>query len=335
MIKKTEIEIMKNWAYAEPPLLSVAAITYNHEDYISEALDSMLMQKTDFPFEIIVHDDCSTDNTVNILKAYAKKYPNIIKLILQKENQYSQGKKIVKIISEKVKGTYIAWCEGDDYWIDAGKLQTQIGLMKQNPECDMSFHPTKTRFDNDGYGEIGARHAGKNKIFTTSDVIIGGGGFCPSASIVIRKEVWSTLPSFFDDAPVGDYFVQIFGSLNGGALYIDKVMSVYRQGIATSWSSSMIDIDRRVEFYQKIIKTLDKLDIYLDHKYKNEIAHEKSKQHYHLAVFYLYNEMFDMFKYYMQLSYKTFNLNTMFYTIDYKLRFFPRVLLALKNLKSK
>ena len=175
----------------------------------------------------------------------------------------------------------------------------------------------------------------KIKYFQFRKSILGGGGFCPSASLVFRKEVAANLPHFFYDMPVGDYFLQIFGSLNGGILYINKVMSVYRQGVAESWSSSMTNIDKRVEFYHKYTKSLDELDVYLELKYQKEIRHEKSKQDYKLAVFYLYNEMFDRFKYYMQHSYKTFNLNTMFYTIDYKLRFFPRVLLALKRLKLK
>lgn len=334
MIKRTEIEIMKNWTYSEPLLLSVASITYNHEDYISEALDGILMQKTDFPFEIIVHDDCSVDNTVNILKEYVKKYPNIIKLILQKENQYSQGKKIFKIISQKVKGTYIAWCEGDDYWVDTGKLQIQIDSLKQNPDCDMSFHAAEMRHGRDKHGKIIAKHNNENKIFSTSEVIMGGGGFCPSASIVMRKEVWTTLPGFFDDVPVGDYFLQIFGSLSGGALYIDKVMSVYRQNVSGSWSSRMKNINKQEEFYYQMIESFDKVNLYLNNKYQKEIDIIKSKSHYEISLAYFDNHMYKHFQKTIEKSFNLYKLNSLSYLLFYYLRHFPFLIKSLKKLKG-
>lgn len=336
MIEKTETEIMKNWYSCADPVVSILCITYNHEDYIEEAIDSFLMQETNFPFEIIIHDDASTDNTVNKINAYTEKYPHIIKTILQEENQYSQGgQRIFSFLFEKAKGKYHALCEGDDYWIDSKKLQIQIDLMEENPECYMSFHPAEKRFRNDVYGKLYAHQAYENKIFSTSDVILGGGGFCPSASLIYRKEVASNLPKFFSNAPVGDYFLQILGSLNGGALYINRVMSVYRQEVAISWSSSMLNIDRRVEFYKKMIKSLDEMDAYFNHKYHDEIAHEKSKRSYDMAVFYLYNNMFKEFQKYMELSNLTYPLKSWFYFMDYYLRSFPRFIKNLKRLKLK
>lgn len=338
MVMKTETEIMENWKIQKNPIVTILCATYNHENYIEEAIDSFLIQETNFPFEIIIHDDASADNTVNKIKTYAEKYPNIIKIILQKENQYSKGiwfEKVFLFMLENAKGKYYAVCEGDDYWIESKKLQIQIDLMEKNPECHMSFHAAEIRLNHDKFGKIFAKQSNMNKVFSTSEVILGGGGFCPTASIILRKEALSNLPSFFNFTPVGDYFVQIFGSLNGGALYIDKVMSVYRQGVAMSWSSSMMDIGRRVEFYQKYIKMLDELDAYFNHSYQDELAHEKSKQFHEMAVFYLYNDMYNEFKKYIELSYKIYPLKSSYYFIDYYLRSFPRLIKNLKILKHK
>jgi glycosyltransferase involved in cell wall biosynthesis len=99
------------------------------------------MQKTDFPFEIIIHDDASTDATADIIREYERKYPDIIRPIYQTENQYSKGQNAVLFTFKAAKGNYIALCEGDDYWIDPLKLQKQITEMEKHPECYMSFHP--------------------------------------------------------------------------------------------------------------------------------------------------------------------------------------------------
>ena len=314
-------------------LLSILMITYNQEKYIAKAIDSILMQKVDFKYEIIIGEDCSSDRTREILLRYKEKYPDKIRLLLHEDNIGMLNN--WKAVLEATQAEYNAVLEGDDYWIDSHKLQIQVDSMRKNPECYISFHPAQLRLGDDTSGEIYAKQANKTKVFTPSEVILGGGGFCPTASIVFRKEVLESLPDFYYEMPVGDYILQIFASLHGGALYIDRVMSVYRKGVDGSWSYLMENEDKRVSFYENKLAAMDKLDDYLRHKYQNEISHEKSKEHYALAIFYLYNEMFDKFKYYIQLSYKTFNLKMMFYTIDYRLRFFPRVLLMIKRLKSK
>ena len=114
----------------ERPLVSIHCLTFNQAPYIRQCLDGFVMQKTNFPFEAIVHDDASTDGTAEIIQEYAEKYPNIIKPILEKENQYTKigFSGIEKLMAEKEQGKYIAICEGDDYWTDPQKLQNQIAL---------------------------------------------------------------------------------------------------------------------------------------------------------------------------------------------------------------
>jgi glycosyltransferase involved in cell wall biosynthesis len=117
------------------PLVSIACITYNHEQYLRDAMDGMLMQKTSFAFEIIIHDDASTDGTAAIIREYADKHPDMIFPIYQLANQQSKGVHIGQgFVFPKCRGKYIAICEGDDYWTDPCKLQKQVDFLEANPE---------------------------------------------------------------------------------------------------------------------------------------------------------------------------------------------------------
>ena len=131
-------------------LVSICCITYNHEKYIRDALESFLNQKTNFDFEILIHDDASTDKTSEIIQEYEKKYPNIIKPIYQIENQYSKGISINDTFNfSRAGGKYIALCEGDDYWLDSNKLQKQVDYMGKNHECTLCFHNAMVVSSND------------------------------------------------------------------------------------------------------------------------------------------------------------------------------------------
>ena len=121
-------------------LVTISCISYNHENYIADAIESFLMQKVSFNYEILIHDYASTDKTQDIIMEYTMKYPNIIKPILQDENQYSKGKKVGMFHKDIAKGKYIAICEGDDYWTDTNKLQKQIDYLENHPECSMCVH---------------------------------------------------------------------------------------------------------------------------------------------------------------------------------------------------
>ena len=121
--------------------VSVLCITYNHEEYIRTALESLINQKTSFRYEVIVHDDASTDGTASIVREYADKYPDLIKPVLQSNNQYSKGVDIIRTcILNYAEGKYIAFCEGDDCWIDENKLEKQYLLMEKTPSVDICSH---------------------------------------------------------------------------------------------------------------------------------------------------------------------------------------------------
>ena len=128
----------------ETPLVSISCITFNHAGFIRDALEGFLMQKTTFPFEILIHDDASSDGTADIIREYEKQYPGLIFPVYQTENQYSKGVRrlFARFIYPHARGKYIAFCEGDDYWTDPLKLQKQVDFLETNKEYVMCW----TRF---------------------------------------------------------------------------------------------------------------------------------------------------------------------------------------------
>ena len=126
----------------EAPLVSICCLTYNHAQFIRKCLDGFLMQETDFQIEILIHDDCSTDCTIEIIEEYTAKYPELIFPLYEEENQYSRGGagKMDLYNYRRARGKYIAYCEGDDYWTNPLKLQKQVDFMEANPEYSVCFH---------------------------------------------------------------------------------------------------------------------------------------------------------------------------------------------------
>lgn len=216
----------------DKPLVSICSITYNHAPYIRQCLDSMLMQKTNFPFEIIINDDCSTDGTTEIIREYAERHPDIIHPIFHEENQYSKGVRgmFVNFVFPKARGKYIAICEGDDYWTDPLKLQKQIDFLEAHPEYTMCFHNAIEHYE---FGD-NAEH-----VFSTvrddeyTGIEIYKDWTVPTASVVFKKEVCST--SIFKQAINNKNFIftdiiiflscATVGKLRG----MSDVMSVYRR----------------------------------------------------------------------------------------------------------
>ena len=322
---RTQEEIMRNWREQNSPLVSVVCITYNHEPYIRDAIEGFLMQETSFPFEIIIHDDASLDKTADIVKSYEEQYPKLIKGIYQTENQYSQGKKCSAIAWSYAKGEYIALCEGDDYWTDPQKLQIQIDEMRKHPEVDMSFHPAIIKYDDNECPQIIlSRHFKINTIVNTKLVILGNGGFCPTASLIIRREVIQNFPDwFYSLAPVGDYFMQIFGSSRGGASYIDRTMSVYRKQFEGSWTQKMDNINNYLEFVSRFNHSIEKIDVMFNFEYHKCFQKIKADMLLTLAMRYLKINQYNSFRNYIKKSYAESPLLSFRQTILYYTRFFP------------
>lgn len=156
----SEEEIMSNWiGDQDNPLVTIVCLTYNHVKFIEEALNGFLMQKTDFPFEIVVHDDASTDGTISILNDYRSRYPRLFKICVQKENQYQKGIGPLGFAFPLAKGKYIAFCEGDDYWVDEKKILKQANFLESNPNVSLVYTDSIPFSENHYLGRVfdGAR----------------------------------------------------------------------------------------------------------------------------------------------------------------------------------
>lgn len=237
------------------PLVSICCLTYNHETYIKQCLDGFLMQKTNFPFEILIHDDASVDNTQNIIKNYELKHSDIIKPIYQKENQYSKGIGVSRVYQfPRAKGKYIAMCEGDDYWIDPYKLQKQVDFLETHPEYVFSFHDSIIL--NQRTGEKRMR-IGDRQIDNTVDLnslIIQNN--IPTASIVFRNFLdYAQLPDWIGKISKGDYGLCVLLAEEGPGKYLPEAMSVYRVHEGGIWSSKGFEFthDADIKYYKYLL----------------------------------------------------------------------------------
>ncbi|MCQ2592442.1 MAG: glycosyltransferase [Treponema sp.] len=239
MINIPQEEIIKTWGNfdIEKPLVSVRCMTFNQEKYISQALDGFLMQKTTFPFEVVVHDDVSSDSTADIIREYEKKYPLIIKPIYETENQYSKHDgSITRIMNQVMKGKYVAFCEGDDYWIDENKLQMQVDFLENNLDYSMCFHGAtvikEIETANFSYIEIGDRDYTPTELFANWIV--------PTASMVMKKECLDIKVKNATDFLYGDIKI-IENCAHKGKVYgFSKKMSVYRiQQTGVTWNKDL------------------------------------------------------------------------------------------------
>lgn len=255
--------------------VSIICNAYNHEKYIRDTLESFVMQKTDFNFEVLVHDDASTDKTADIIREYEEKYPDIIKPLYQTENQYSKNIPIGSTYQKpRVKGKYVAICEGDDYWTDPYKLQKQFDAMEMHPELDVCSHMAKVVESNSKDIIRHIRPAKKSKIIRAEQVIDGGGGFVATNSLFYRTEIDKNIPEFRKYLPL-DFSLQIHSSLRGGMLYLDECMSAYRHMSPGSWSSQMeINSGKSIEHEKRVVRMLEILNEETKYKY-NKILNKK------------------------------------------------------------
>lgn len=243
---------------SEGIVVSIICNTYNQEDYIAEAIESFLMQKTTFKFEVLIHDDASTDNTAYIIQKYEKIYPEIIKPIYQKENQYSKGIPItINYQYPRIKGDYVAYCEGDDYWTDEYKLQKQVEALEKHPECDICAH-TAFMVKANSKEKISAIEPSINDtIFTVEDVIMGGGAFVATNSLMLRTENVIHSSKFYKYYRI-DFALQIQGALRGGMVYLADIMSEYRSLAKGSWTKKMLENPKQfINSCNKLIKMLE------------------------------------------------------------------------------
>lgn len=224
------------------PLLSVCLITYNQVAYIKQAIDSVLMQETDFTWNLVIADDYSTDGTREILIDYKNKYPEQIKLILQKKNVGAE-KNWLELINYP-RSKYIAYLDGDDYWTDPHKLQIQVNFLEKNLTYALCFHLTKVFFEHtEGQEAIWPVISDKNKI-TVKELLQEN--FIPSNSVVYRRQNYEAIPSGLIP---GDWYMHLYHAQFGKIGFIDEVMSAYRRHEGSLWWDSQRDIVKHWQSY--------------------------------------------------------------------------------------
>lgn len=258
---KSENEIMNEWDMSfNKPIVSICCMTYNHEQYLEDTICSFLNQQTDFQYEILIHDDASTDKTPEIISFFQKKYPNIIKPIIQKDNQYSKGVAPNFAYNfPRAKGKYIALCEGDDYWTDHNKLQAQFSIMNENPECTISYHSAlELNMDTNEYKKI-CSNLNKSGFDITSNIVLGRGSYIPTASIMFTNNNIGRLHEYVRIAGIGDYFIQVVKTLEGRCYYIDKEMSVYRRNGVGSWTSKQDTLSHKIQYANNMVNGINEL----------------------------------------------------------------------------
>ncbi len=232
---------------SKKPKVSVCCMAYNHENFIRQALDGFVMQETDFPFEVVIHDDASTDKTTDIIREYQAKYPDIIKPIYQTENQFIKGANIInEFIHPKMQGEYVAICEGDDYWTDKTKLQKQVDFLDAHPDFSVCFHPVVVRHDD---GSL------PDSIYPKQDLIEGYhlkveyllfANYIQTNSVMYRwrfksQEELETL--FTADVLPSDWFLHLLHAQVGKVGFLRDIMAVYRKHANGIWRFSLSDPD--------------------------------------------------------------------------------------------
>ena len=264
-----------------PIMVSIRCSTYNHERYIRDALEGFVMQKANFRFEAIVHDDVSTDGTAAIIREYAEKYPDIIKPIYETENQYSKHDgSLNRIMNAHMRGKYIAVCEGDDYWTDPYKLQKQVDFLENNPGFTMVWHDACVETNGKIIKQL--NRYDKDCESAISEIIFNGGLFIPTASILVKKDMLVNLP---DISVRCDYTIQMYSAYMGKVYYMKDPMCVYRYNSAGSWTSRTINSDRQgqIKRYEGEKDILNSYNSFFNYKYSEAFERRMATELFNMA----------------------------------------------------
>jgi glycosyltransferase involved in cell wall biosynthesis len=227
-------------------LVEIPMCTYNQGNFIAQAIEGILKQKTTFKYRVIIGEDSSIDNTKEIVQGYIDKYPEKVKGIFHERNLgvYENS----KILFSVCKAKYIALCDGDDYWIDPNKLQSQVEFLESNPAYSFCFHRV---YDLSGDGELVLSPVVVNsepKSFSIND--LAKGNFIHTLSVVYRNNFKNGLPDWFHKAPIGDYVLHMLNASFGDFYYMPRPMGVYRKFIGMYGAQG--SIRRNIDNYETL-----------------------------------------------------------------------------------
>lgn len=244
------------------PLVSVCMITYNHEKYIAQAIESVLMQEVSFKYELVIGEDCSIDDTRAIARAYSERYPDRIRMHLPKNNQGMIPNFIETL--NACQGKYVAILEGDDYWIDPVKLQKQVEYLETHPNCALCFHKVLVITADKSREPFVFQPESIKEIYSLKDYL--NSDLLQTGSLMFRNMLEKNFPEWFYNVPIGDWGLVSLIAKHGDLGFIDKLMGVYRLHPTSVWSAA-----RRATQLQWRIKTSLSINAHLQFKYADII----------------------------------------------------------------
>jgi glycosyltransferase involved in cell wall biosynthesis len=269
-----------------PVELTVLVITYNHASFIGRALDGVLCQETDFEWEIIISEDCSTDGTREIVQDFARLHPERARLLLSDSNLNDNT--VVRRGLEAARGRFIALLDGDDFWTSSEKLQRQVSFLRSHPECSSCFHNVHVIYDDGSPGhqffedepaDLRVARTPKPRS-TLADIVLRD--FIPTCSTVFRADLTRELPEWYDDLPGGDWPLHVLCAQHGELAYLDEILATYRVHPGGVWTRRskfphLSDVEDHVRAY-------DVLDEYLAFAYRAAIARTVARFYEGVAV---------------------------------------------------
>jgi glycosyltransferase involved in cell wall biosynthesis len=259
--------------------VSVSITAYNHAPYIAQAVEAALAQETDFDFEVVIGDDCSTDATREVILDLVRRHPGRIVPVFPETNLGNGGKRIFLETIRACRGRYIATMDGDDYWTSPRKLQLQVDALDRDPALSMCFHDVLKVYEDGSRPPARYNGPGAKPLWTLDDTFER----CIAAACtpLFRREVLDGLPDWYLDLPYGDWPLLVLAARQGPIAYLDEVMGVYRIHAGGMWSrlTSIARLEGLLDFYRK-------LDAALGHEYTPQLRRAAAKYERDLAFLY-------------------------------------------------
>lgn len=275
MLYRSQEEIISYWKFDNRiPVVSIKCTAYNQENYIAQTIEGFLIQKTEYPFEVVIHDDASTDKTAAIIKQYELLYPKIIKPIYELENQYSKRDgSLTRIVDEHCKGKYMAICEGDDYWCDENKIQREVSYLEKHKSFGLCYSKAKSyiQISNTFSNEIGSSNATYKNLFVYGNRI-------PTLTTCFRTDLYyqyrhEVKPQEQRNWLMGDLPMWLWFSRNTKIKFFPTVMAVYRvlQNSASHFTNA--------EAQKKFNQSSDDIRLFYSNKYDEPKMFEQYKKY--------------------------------------------------------
>lgn len=262
--------------------VSIVMITYNHEKFIAQAVESVLMQQTNFDYELIIGEDCSTDRTRDIIVDYQKKNPDKIRLLLHEKNLGGRipGKNNFVQTLNSATGQYVCLLEGDDFWTSPDKLQKQADFLDSHPDFAMCFHNATVLYDDGSRATQPFCPTDQKAVSTIEDLLKGN--FIIACSTMFRRGLFGPLPDWFYEVTTGDWALHVLNAHHGKIGYLDAVMGCYRVHGAGVWSGQNRPalVSRKLE----LLQAFQSIDSHFNFFYKDIIEVEVAKNRPYLVV---------------------------------------------------